>query len=85
MGGRLSRAGAGAPDFDETRPRSNLQRVRVSKNMEGDGLLMETPMRAIGIRDWDELEERMFRSEWIGGALILLFLLLVVVGLLQGA
>jgi hypothetical protein len=43
---------------------------------------METPVRAIGIRDWNGLEDRMFRSEWIGGVLILLFLLLVAVGLL---
>jgi len=53
--------------------------------LEGKFLPMESPVRAIGIRDWDALEDRMFRSEWIGGALILLFLLLVTLGLLQGA
>jgi len=45
----------------------------------------EHAMRFIGIRDWNELEDRMFRSEWVGGILILLFILLIVAGLLWGA
>lgn len=42
-------------------------------------------MGYIGIKTWDELEERMFRSEWLGAVLILAFLIAVAVGLTLGA
>lgn len=75
----------GASDLNSSQPGQNDEPARLSNELEGKFLPMESPVRAIGIRDWDALEDRMFRSEWIGGALILLFLLLVTLGLLQGA
>jgi len=41
-------------------------------------------MRATNPRDWDDLHARMLRNESFGGALTLVFQVLVVVGLFFG-